>query len=204
MRASLRLVLPVLFVLALLTPACIIGGSTRKAQRPGELDYKLGPFTYMEEGKLVSLAVGTEATRNRENEKFIPLHLAFANRGAPTLTLTREAFTLQDENGKRYPLASLQEVAASYGPHSMDLRFTTTFDMFRSRLSTFTLAESNFFPDRASGRIVIDRVEVPRFYYVLDLLYFPHPDDQVVGRRFELHVKPGGVPDEFFVKFLVD
>ena len=203
MRARTRLVLPALFALALLSAACIIGGHTRHAQRAGELDYKLGPFTYMEEGKLVSLAVGTEATKDREKEKYIPLHFAFANRGAPTLTLTRESFTLQDENGKRYPLASLQEVNQSYGPSAMDRHFTTTFDMFRTRLSTFELAESNFFPERSSGRVVIDRVEVPRFYYVLDFLYFPHPDEQVVGRRFELHVKPGGTPDEFFVKFLV-
>jgi len=203
MRARLRLVLPVLFAVAALAPACIIGGSTRRAQKPGELDYKLGPFTYMEEGKLVSLAVGTEATKERENEKFIPLHLCFANRGAPTLTITRESFTLQDENGKRYPLASLQEVGVSYGPSIMDRHFTTTFDMFRSRLTTFQLVESNFFPERATGRIVIDRVEIPRFYYILDLIYFPHPDDQVVGRRFELHVKPTGIEDEFFVKFLV-
>lgn len=203
MRARLRLVAVVLFTLAVLAPACIIGGSTRRSQRPGELDYKLGPFTYMEEGKLVSLAVGTEATKEREKEKFIPLHLAFANRGAPTLTITRESFTLQDENGKRYPLASLQEVGDTYGPSQMDRHFTTTFDMFRSRLTTFDRVDSNFFPERASGRLVIERVEVPRFYYLLDLLYFPHPDDQVVGRRFELHVKPTGTEDEFFVKFLV-
>ena len=203
MRARLRLILPVLFAIALLAPACIIGGSTRRAQRPGELDYKLGPFTYMEEGKLVSLAVGTEATKERENEKFIPLHFALANRGAPTLTLMRESFTLQDENGKRYPLASLQEVATTYGPSLMDRRFTTTFDMFRSRLDTFDVTQSRFFPERASGQLVIEREELPRYYYVLDLLYFPHPDEQVVGRRFELHVKPTGIEDGFFVKFLV-
>src|SRR5262249_61251927 len=91
MRARLRLVLPVLFAVAALAPACIIGGSTRRAQKPGELDYKLGPFTYMEEGKLVSLAVGTEATKERENGKFTPLHLCFADRRAPTLTLSRQS-----------------------------------------------------------------------------------------------------------------
>jgi hypothetical protein len=105
----------------------------------------------MEEGKLVSLAVGAEATKERENEKYIPLHFAFANRGAPTLTLRRESFILQDENGKRYPLASLQEVNAAYGPSLMDRRFTTTFDMFRSRLSTFELVDSNFFLRRPAA-----------------------------------------------------
>src|SRR5262249_53557289 len=173
MRARLRLVLPVLFAVAALAPACIIGGSTRRAQKPGELDYKLGPFTYMEGGELGSLAVGPQAPKEPEKREVIPLHLCFANRGAPTLTITRESFTLQDENGKRYPLASLQEVGVSYGPSIMDRHFTTTFDMFRSRLTTFQLVESNFFPERATGRIVIDRVEIPRFYYILDLIYFP-------------------------------
>src|SRR5258705_11228378 len=179
MRGRMRLVPPVVLVLAaaVLATACIIGGHTRRSQRPGDLDFKLGPFPYLEEGKRVSLAVGAEAARYRENEKFMPLHVCFANRGAPTLVLTRESFVLQDENGKRYPLASLSEVGPSYGPSLMDRRFSTTFDIFRSRLPTFDRVDSNFFPERASGGIVTDRVELPRYYYMLELLYFPHPDD---------------------------
>src|SRR5437763_9975294 len=106
MRRRLQLLLAGLIVIAAVAPACIIGDHTRRAQRPGELDFKLGPFTYLEEGKLVSLAVGSEAARYRENEKFMPLNVGFANRNAPTLTVTRESFVLQDENGKRYHLAS--------------------------------------------------------------------------------------------------
>src|SRR5437867_8809525 len=135
--------------------ACIIGGRTRNL-RPRDLDFRLGPFTYMEEGKLIGLVVGAEAARYREKEKFMPLAIGLANKDAPTLKLTRESFVLQDENGRRYPLATLAEVADGYGPSAMDRTFTGTFGMFLSHFSTYERVESNFFPERASGGIVID------------------------------------------------
>ena len=75
--------------------------------------------------------------------------------------------------------------------------------MFRAHFPTYDRVSSNFFPERASGGLVINRVELPRFHYLIDLLYFPMPDGGVLKRRFELHVSAPG-PEEVFVKFLVD
>jgi hypothetical protein len=183
---------------------CIIGGHTRRSPRPGDLDFRLGPFTYIEEGKLIGLMVGAEAARYREKEKYVPLAVGLVNKNAPTLKVTRESFVLQDESGTRYPMATLSEVAEGYGKDVMDRGFTSSFDMFRSHFPTYERVSSNFFPARTSGGIVIDRVELPPFHYMIDLLYFPMPEGGVLNRRFELHVNATGLADEVFVKFLVE
>src|SRR5213594_4313784 len=98
MKGSRFLALVVLLAAAGATVSgCIIGGHTRRAPRPGDLDFRLGPFTYLEEGKLIGLLVGAEAARYREREKYIPLAVGIANKNAPTLKLSRESFVLQDE-----------------------------------------------------------------------------------------------------------
>ena len=192
------------FVICTASAACIIGGRREWVTRPGELDFKLGPFTYLEEGKLIGLAVGTEAARYREKEKYMPVALGIANKNSATLKLSRESFVLQDENGRRYPLATLSELSEGYGLGSMDRTLTTFGDIFQSHFPTYNRVESNFFPDRVTRGIVVDRLELPRFHFMIDLLYFPKPDDGILGRRFELHVNAPGLQDEVFVKFLVD
>ena len=187
-----------------LSAACIIGESSRRPRKPGELDFKLDTFTYLEEGKIVALAVGTEATRWREKEPYIPLAICLANKGASTLKITRESFTLQDENGKRYSAIPVSELTAGYGPQDLDRSFTGTFSVFLSRYSTFDLVQSNFYPGRSSPGVAIDRVEIPRSNRISDWLYFPRPETGVVGHRFELHLNCPGLQDGVFVKFLVD
>jgi hypothetical protein len=184
--------------------ACILGGRNPKVRRPGDLDFKLGPFTYLEEGKLIGLAVGTESARYREKENYMPLWVGLVNKDAPTLKITRESFILQDESGKRYPLATYREVAGGYNLGTMDRTMTTFRDIFSAHFPSYDRVQSNFFPDKVSAGIVIDTVELPRFHAMLDLLYFPKPDEGILGHRFELHVNASGLDNEVFVKFLVD
>jgi hypothetical protein len=193
-----------LLVAAGLSTACIIGESSRRPRKPGELDFKLDTFTYLEEGKIVALAVGTEATRWREKEAYIPLAICIANKGGSTLKITRESFTLQDENGKRYSAIPVSELTAGYGPDELDRNFTGTFSVFFSRFPTYDLVRSNFYPGRSSPGLAIDRVEIPRSNRISDWLYFPKPETGVVGRRFELHMQCQGLKEGVFVKFLVD
>src|SRR5206468_8035985 len=73
----------VLFLLTAIAGAtvsgCIIGGHAHRSVRPGDLDFRLGPFTYLVEGKLVGLVVGAEAARYREKEKYVPFADGIAN-----------------------------------------------------------------------------------------------------------------------------
>lgn len=194
----------VLLVLLSMSGSCILGGRSERRQGPGDLDFKLGPFTYLEEGKLIALAVGTEAARYREKERYFPLSIAIANKGVGPLTITRESFTLQDENGRRYAAVPVSELNTGYGPTEMDRNFTSTFSVFLSRFSTYDRAQSNFYPSRGSPGIVFDRVELHRFNQLFDWLYFPKPDDGLLGRRFELHFSCEGLDEEVFVKFRID
>src|SRR2546428_5607983 len=44
------------FLLCTCGASCILSGRSERRARPADLDFKLGPFTYIEEGKLVPLA----------------------------------------------------------------------------------------------------------------------------------------------------
>ncbi len=127
-----------------------------------------------------------------------------ANKGAGTLKLSRESFILQDENGRRYPVVPLSEINEGYGPTTLDRSLTTFRDIFNAHFLNYDRVQSNFFPERAGGGLVIDKLEVPRWRYVLDILYFPKPEGGIVGHRFELHVTAQGLKDGVFVKFQVD
>jgi len=188
----------------ILGSACLIGSDRERTLRAGQLDFKLGPFTYLEEGKLVGLAVGTEAARYREKEIYIPLWVGLANKGAGTLNISRESFILQDENGRRYPLATIPEIASGYGPTTLDRKMTTFRDIFNAHFVNFEKVPSDFFPDRVGGGLVNDTIEIPRWRDMMDILYFPKPEGGVVGHRFELHVTSPGLKDGVFVKFLID
>lgn len=193
-----------LAALSLGATACILSGRSPRARSPGEVDFKLDAFTYLEEGKLVALAVGTEAARYREKAKYVPFSIAIANKGAKTLNITRESFTLQDEDGKRYAAVPVSELSAGYGLSGMDRSFTGTFQVFLSRFSIYEPINSNFFPSRISTAITIDRVELPRYYRLFDWMYFPMPDGGVLKHRFELHFDCQGLEEGIFVKFLVN
>ena len=78
------------------------------------VDRKLSTFAYIEEGKLATFIVDTRATRYRGKDSYMPVEIAIANRGVKQLSLTRESFTLVDENGDRYPCASPKELLANY------------------------------------------------------------------------------------------
>jgi hypothetical protein len=169
------------------------------------LDHKLSRFSYIEEGKLVGLAVDLQAARYREDTPFVPIEVAVANRGLSRLTVTRESFWLIDEEGNRYSLATVGEIREGYGQVEMDQRFTNFRSVLLSRWSAYTIMPSSFFSGGGSGTgLVFDQVQLPKFSYFTDWLYFPHPATGVVGHRFELFLDARELDDPIFVKFKID
>ena len=51
--------------------------------------------------------------------------------------------------------------------------------------------------------VVTDTVELPRFGYILDMLYFPAPSTGLKGHKFELSMTAPELADPIFVKFEV-
>jgi hypothetical protein len=172
------------------------------------VDPKLSTFAYIEDGKLATLIVGTRPTRYRDKDAYVPVEIAVANRGVRQLSLTRESFTLADENGNRYPCASPKELLANYEFLDLDRNLAELEQIVFNRFGAMTEYPSKFSPTLRPDRIgetmvVADTVELPKFGYFLDMIYFPKPTTGLLGHRFELTMTAPELTDPIFVKFEV-
>lgn len=204
MRAPLRSLLAgALAAAILLAPA----GCRRRSDRPDPgIPYsssttspKLATFIYKEEGRLYLMTVGVNATRFHDKDAFVPLTVVLANRTTTPLHLTRESFILVDPvNGRRYGLASIDEVRRQ-GKQQFDRRLMD-LEHLLGQLAAYQRAPSNYFPDTG---LVIDQIELHQGQFVIDNLYFPRPEGDLLGRTFELHVDARGLQGPLFVVFAV-
>lgn len=201
-------------ILAAIALAVLISGCASARRLPQEegLHPRLTPFTYIEEGKLVALSVDTQCTGLRDKEPFIPLPVAVSNKGLKRLAMTRESFTLVDEAGNRYPLATVQE-ARTLGPiMANDYRVSEYFfDVIATQFHAWTFQSVTLFPVLNATNpllgtrrnIVADNIELAQRMWMTDILYFPHPKGSVKGKKFELWLSSPDLPDPVFVKFRV-
>jgi hypothetical protein len=197
----------VLVAIALLiaAPSCT-GHKPPSTLDTSGLDEKLSTFVFMEEGKLVSLIVDAKAARIHEKSLYFPLEICVANRGlASDLILTRESFTLIDQDGNRYDVASPRDLIESYQYLDIDRQQAELQSIVDSRFVNFTRYPATFSPTRLPGPqgVVQDRVSLPKWGYMVDFIYFPVPQSGLVDRRFELHMEATELPDPVFVKFAV-
>jgi hypothetical protein len=173
------------------------------------LDRKLSTFAFIEEGKLVSFIVDTRPTRYREEGGYIPIEICIANRGLKMLSLTRESFTLRDQDGNAYPCAGPKELIDRYDFLDLDRNLAELRDIVFNRFGAYIQYPCRFSPTRDApasvldSTIVKDSVAIPRYGYVIDYIYFPRPKTGVVGKRFELFMNAPELPDPVFVKFAV-
>jgi hypothetical protein len=56
---------------------------------------------------------------------------------------------------------------------------------------------------QGQSRVVIDRIQLPKFGYMLDMIYFPMPATGLRGHTFELTMTAPELTDPIFVKFEV-
>jgi len=172
------------------------------------VDRKLSTFAYIEEGKLATFIVDSRATRYREKDNYIPVEIAIMNMGVKQLTLTRESFTLVDDKGNRYPCASPKELLDNYDFLDLDRDLEELEGIVYNRVGALTRYPCNFSPThfavrQGQSRVVIDRIQLPKFGYVLDMIYFPMPVTGLKGHTFELAMTAPELTDAIFVKFEV-
>ena len=208
MRVHIRLAVVAALVLSAASCAEQRNTPKQKVDVKG-LDRKLSTFAYIEEGKLVSLIVDTHPTRYREEGGYIPLEICIANRGLKKISITRESFTLRDENGTEYPCVEPKELIDNYQFLDLDRRLAELSEIVFNRFSAFVQYPSKFSPTRdfpdnfRDSTIVRDSVGLPQFGFIIDFIYFPRPKTGVKGKRFELFMKTPELPDPVFVKFAV-
>lgn len=182
-------------------------GCHRKSEVPppgvpfgtGTTSRKLSTFIFQEEGKSYLMTVGVNAARFHDKDGFIPLTVVLLNKTDTKLSISRESFTLIDpSSGSRYGMATVAEVRTQgkqlYDQQLMDL------DHLGFKLEIFDRVTSNFFP---SSGIVNDQFELHSHQYMLDNLYFPRPEGQLLGKTFELHVNASGLEQDLFVVFTI-
>lgn len=191
-----------LVLIAMLAVGCA-GRVPMTGQEVSGLDRRLSPYTFIEDGDLVSFLINTRATRYRNDQSYVPLEILVANRGLRQLSLTRESFTLVDGDGTRYPVAGPRELIESYPFLDMD-RSLQEVNSVTSRFAAFTRYPSNFSPLRGAGsRPVRDRVALPKFGYIIDFLYFPRPANGLRDAVLELFLDAPELQDPVFVRFEV-
>jgi hypothetical protein len=197
-----------LLVASLIVATACVTRQPMTGQVAPKTDQKLSTFAYIEDGKLATLIVDTRPTRYREKEPYVPVEIAIANRGVRQLSLTRESFTLADENGNRYPCASPKELLAHYDFLDLDRELSELNEIVFNRFGAMTAYPSKFSPTQrptftSESMVVSDTVQLPKFGYILDMLYFPMPTTGLKGHKFELAMTAPELTDAIFVKFEV-
>jgi hypothetical protein len=187
---------------ALLATGCAF--TAKDQMKPGSLSPTLAPFLFKEEGDLILMTVGVGAARWRSDQPFVPLEVWVANKGVDaSLSLNRESFYLMDTFGRRYGMAGIEEVRKLQQGLSIDRRMgSAEFNTFK--FAAYHRIDSSFFPILGSPATVLhDRIELPRFGYIAEMLYFPRPEGDLLGGIFELHLVARQLPQEIFVVFEV-
>jgi len=193
-----------ILLLCLVASAC----ATRQpieGRKAGDLDRKLSAFAYIEEGKLVTLIVGTLAARDRDGEAYMPLQIAVSNNGQKRLTMTRESFTLIDQDKNRYPVANPRELIDGYNRLTIDRELGELDSIIFNKFAAYTRYPSNFSPTDDARRLAVvrDLVSLPKFGYMVDWIYFPMPPGGIRDQRFELFMDSPDLEEPVFVKFEV-
>lgn len=190
-----------LVVCALLSSSGACATARRPAPGPDALDPKFSIASYIEEGAEVALIVGTRPTGFKEDEPYVPFEIAIVNKGLERLSLTRESFTLVDEEGNEYPAVGRDELARSYGNVDLDRRLGEIGPIVRGRFQAYTQVPSVLTP--SFDKPIDRRLYLRRFNFAVDFLYFPRPATGVRGRRFELFMRAPELEAPVFVKLRV-
>jgi hypothetical protein len=197
-------------LVALVVSAGACAGKQRiKGEPTTGLDRKLSTFAFIEEGDLVTFVVGTKAARYRDGTAFMPVEIALANTGVRALLVTREAFTLIDEQGNRYPAAAPDELIKGYEFLDLDREaFSELPGILTSKFAAYQRYPSKLSPTHqdvlGASTVVRDNVSLPKFGYFMDYIYFPKPATGIKGHKFELFLQSSTLPDPVFVKFAVE
>lgn len=189
-----------------LTLALLAGCATGSRARSGEsqLSAKLTPFMYYDEGSIAFIGVDTRAAQFVKDEPMFPLGLAIANKSGGSLTIKREAFTLEDEAGRRYPLVSYSEFRDSYRRSTTDANLADDFvKAIEARFLTYAKTFLPLFPSSGSAATVSEEKEIGRRQVALGYLYFSIPESGLHDRALRLLVSFEELPETYVVRFKV-
>ena len=189
-----------------------------------ELSRKLAQFVYIEEGTDLIVTVGVRGAALREGEPYFPLEVSLTNKEKKTTwKVLRESFVLFDDDGQRYEMPTQPELQSGYDKRTQDTRFFSARSFTAGKHEGFRQVESNFFPDpvigvsraadttsgpegvasRSTSLTSIETVELTYRSFLEDVLYFPRPVGDLIGRRFTLEFRATGLDDPARIAFRI-
>jgi hypothetical protein len=134
-------------------------------------------------------------TVQRLDQDYLPMVVMVVNRARETAMIDRDSIRLVGPDGARYPMPALKELRKGYRKITLDARAVSGAGIpYEVWQRDRRLLESNFFPNTLTDRraIVIDEVNLPPSYAMIDLLYFATPKGLAVGVPFILEVRAVG------------
>lgn len=158
--------------------------------------------TYRERAGALTVLVDGFPASLRADDPYIPLPVAVGWAGPGKLEITPEAFLLVDGEGRAYPAASYRDVLEGYAKLTFDR------SILRSRPLVTGQQFVNYVPVAARFFPPVDlptrtaRVELARFTWFRDVLYFPNPGPGLDG-VLSLKVSPRGASEPVEVSFRV-
>jgi hypothetical protein len=188
-------------LLILTLSASFAGAVTLGADREPSKTFSFA--NYIEQDARVTVLVDTFTAAIFENEPYVPLQIAVGvRRRGPVLIIGPESFELSDRDGRRYPLATYEEVLA-------EGQLLERVDSVRNRdpivvgqkFANMRPVRANFFP-AAGTSIAIRNIELPREHFFVSMLYFPFPDGGLEG-VLTLRFQPEGIPEPIDVRIEV-
>jgi hypothetical protein len=185
---------------ALVCSACV--GHPAPVTSVGGFSPTLNASTYYEEGTQVSVIVGTRPAQFRRERTHVPFEIALVNKGLASLTVTPESFTLVDSKNNRYPVVGSAELAHGYGSTDVDRRLAEVASILERKYPQYERVRSNFTPGFVAP-IGSKSVVLPRFGYLVDLVYFPNPEVPMPPGPYELLVQVAELPQPLVVHLSV-
>ena len=185
----------------------------QEQQQPGKseivlLDERHDLNTWVNKEGPIDLAVNVYVSRGSEGREYFPLEIAIANPTQKGISLTRDSFTLYDQAGTAYPVATPKEIIKKYHRLGSDrtklTRNRTMIPVFQGYQTIRSQMEPNPRPQPGVSNVVMDRVDIPSGYMISDLLYFKMPVTKLTGKYLELRMTVKGYDEPMTVKFMVD
>jgi hypothetical protein len=175
------------------------------------LSFKLAQHAFLEYGTEAHVMVGTRAARYRDDTGYMPLEVAIANARVRTLVLTLGSFTLVDAAGGRYSAVDAKELRQRYRFLDMDRTVLSELaDMAASVFDGFGVYPSKFTPTQRAMpatpttlSLVRETALLPQREYLVDYVYFPKPQNGILGQRFDLLLFSPSLADSVLVTFAV-
>lgn len=194
--------------LAIVAPATQAQPTTSKeafkaAERSGDLSKRLTPFAYFEEGEYF-VAVDTRAAQYSKATSMVPIPIALANLTKTPISVNLEGFYLEAEDGTKYPVVAGESFSRDYNRSRADLRLKDSFlEALQGRFDQYPFQAWTPFPAAGEISSAQNSVELGRTFWTEATLYFPMPEDGIVGKKLSLVMSPDGGDKSYVVTFFV-